>query len=186
MLVYLLPALAVVMSSVVGLVEGADLERLASGRSPLWLSALIGIVVLLVLPALAAVGAWTWMYSGWRRQVYRLSDRLNLQHRTPTSWDFSFDHGSDLLLVVELKDGSRVAGYYGRSSHSGYGTRTRDLFLEELWDVSANDGSISPPPAERHSVGVWIDADEIRLVEQYAMSDEHQRKIEQQRASDRA
>jgi hypothetical protein len=27
------------------------------------------------------------------------------------------------LLVVTLRDGARVAGYYGRRSHSGYGTR---------------------------------------------------------------
>ena len=90
-----------------------------------------------------------------------------------------FDHDQDLLLVVELKDGSRVAGYYGKRSHSGYGSRTRDLFLEERWDVSADDGSISRPPAERHSVGIWIGADEIRLVDHYAMSDEHQRDIEE-------
>jgi hypothetical protein len=178
-LVFLLPALGVLALSAFGVLDRADLEHLASGRSPLWLSALIGMAMLLVLPALAALGAWRWMGSAARRRVYRLSDRLNVQHRTPTSWDFAFDHGS------ELKDGSRLAGYYGRRSHSGYGTRTRDLFLEELWDVAADDGSISPPPAERHSVGIWIDAHEIRLVEQYATSDEHQREIEQH-ARDRA
>jgi hypothetical protein len=60
-----------------------------------------------------------------------MSERLNPEHRTQTSWDFAFDHEQDLLLVLELKDGSRVAGYYGKRSHSGYGARTRDLFLEE-------------------------------------------------------
>jgi Family of unknown function (DUF6338) len=98
--------------------------------------------------------------------------------RTQTFWDFAFDHEQDLLLVIELKDGSRVAGYYGPRSHSGYGTRTRDLFLEERWEISRDDGSMSRPPAERHSVGVWIDADEIRLGDHYAMSDEHKADIE--------
>lgn len=177
-LVYLLPVLAVVAFSLLGVLDRSGLEHFTSGRSPLWLSGLVGVAVLLVLPTLAAVGAWRWMNSSWRRGLYASSDRLNPEHRTQTSWDFAFNHEQDLLLVVELKDGSRVAGYYGKRSHSGYGTRTRDLFLEERWDVSSDDGSINRPPVERHSVGIWVNADEIRLVDHYAMSDEHQRDIE--------
>jgi hypothetical protein len=179
LLVYLLPALAVVLLSMFGILDRSGLVQFVSARSPLWLTGLVAIAVLLVLPTLAAVGASGWMNSSWRRRFYASSDRLNPEHRTQTSWDFAFNHEQDLLLVIELKDGSRVAGYYGKRSHSGYGTRTRDLFLEERWDVSSDDGSISRPPAERHSVGIWIDADEIRLVDHYAMSDEHQRDIEE-------
>jgi hypothetical protein len=140
---------------------------------------LVAAAILLGVPALAAVAAWTWMNSAPRRRLYSMSDRLNPEHRTQTSWDFAFDHEQDLLLVVELKSGSRVAGYYGKRSHSGYGTRTRDLFLEERWDISGDDGTISRPPGDRHSVGIWIDADEIRLVDHYAMSDDHKRDIEE-------
>jgi hypothetical protein len=180
LLVYLLPVLAVVVLSLIGTLNRSGVAQFAGGRSPLWLTGLVGVTVLLVLPALAAIGAWLWMNSSLRRRLYSSSDRLNPEHRTQTSWDFAFDHEQDLLLVVELKDGNRVAGYYGERSHSGYGTRTRDLFLEERWDLSADDdGSISRPPADRHSVGIWIDADEIRLVDHYAMSDEHKRDIEE-------
>jgi hypothetical protein len=179
LLVYLLPALVIGVLSAFGVVHRSDLDQFFGGDSPLWLTGLVGFSVLLVLPALAAVSAWTWMDSRARRLAYSLSDRLNPEHRTHTSWDFSFDHEQDLLLVVELKDRSRIAGYYGKRSHSGYGTRTRDLFLEERWDISPDDGSITRPPPERHSVGIWIDADEIRLVDHYAMSDEHKRDIEE-------
>ena len=185
LLIYLLPALVVTVLSWFGRLDRSDLEQFASGRSPLWLTGLLGTTVLLVLPALAAVAAWLWMNSSWRRRLYASSSRLNVEHRTQTSWDFAFDHEQDLLLVVELKDGSRMAGYYGERSHSGYGTRTRDLFLEERWDVSSDDGAISRPPADRRSVGIWIDADEIRLVDHYAMSDEHQEDIEE-RSPERA
>ena len=177
--VYLLPALSIGLVSALGVVDRSDLDQFFHGDSPLWLTGLVAVVVLLVLPALAAVAAWWWMSSGVRRGAYSLSERLNPEHRTQTSWDFAFDHEQDLLLVVELKDGRRIAGYYGKRSHSGYGTRTRDLFLEERRDISADDGSITRPPADRHSVGVWIDADEIRLVDHYAMSDEHKRDIEE-------
>lgn len=179
LLIYLLPAVVVVVLSATGTPDRSELDQFTSGRSPLWLTGLVGITVLLVLPTVAAVGAWKWMDSSPRRWLYASSDRLNPEHRTQTSWDFAFSHEQDLLLVVELKDGSRFAGYYGKRSHSGYGIRTRDLFLEERWDVSPDDGSIAPPPPERRNVGIWIDADEIRLVDHYAMSDEHQRDIEE-------
>lgn len=179
LLVYLLPAMTVVGLSATGALERAHLDRFLRGDSPLWLTGLVAVTILLILPVIAAVAAWAWMSSGARRRAYSLSDRLKPEHRTQTSWDFAFNHEQDLLLVVELKDGNRVAGYYGKRSHSGYGTRTRDLFLEERWDISDDDGSVSRPPAERHSVGIWIGADEIRLVDHYAMSDEHKRDIEE-------
>lgn len=179
LLVYLMPAVMVVVLSSFGVLDRSDLEQFSAGRSPLWLMGSIAVMVLLLLPALAAGGAWRWMNSTWRRRFYAWSERLNAEHRTQTSWDFAFNHEQDLLLVVELKDGNRVAGYYGKRSHSGYGTRSRDLFLEERWDISPDDGLVSRPPAERHSVGVWIDAGEIRLVDHYAMSDEHQRDVEE-------
>lgn len=179
LLVYLLPAVAIGVLSAFGALDRSDLEQFFSGDSPLWLSGLVAVTILLVLPTLAALAAWTWMTSGVRRRAYALSDRLNPEHRTQTSWDFAFDHEQDLLLVVELKDGSRIGGYYGKRSHSGFGSRTRDLFLEERWDISPDDGSMSGPPTERHSVGIWIDADEMRLVDHYAMSDEHKRDIEE-------
>lgn len=95
--------------------------------------------------------------------------------RIATSWDFAFDGEQDLLLVVTLRDGGRVAGYYGPRSHSGYGTNTRDLFLEERWDFT-EDGSALAGPAHG-SVGFWINAEDIVAIEQYALSDDQQREI---------
>ena len=185
LLIYLLPALIVALLSAFGALDRGDLELFFDGSSPLWLIALVAAAILLGVPALAAVAAWTWMNSASKRRLYSLSDRLNPEHRTQTSWDFAFDHEEDLLLVVELKSGGRVAGYYGKRSHSGYGTRTRDLFLEERWDISSDDGTISRPPEDRHSVGIWIDAHEIRLIDHYAISDDHKQDIEE-RAPERS
>jgi hypothetical protein len=116
LLVYLLPAVTVGLLAAVGVLERSELEQFLRGDSPVWVTGLIAVLVLLVLPALAAVAAWSWMHSNPRRRFYALSDRLNAEHRTQTSWDYPFNHEQDLLLVVELQDGNRVGGSQRRRS----------------------------------------------------------------------
>lgn len=137
-----------------GVLGRVELEQFFRGESPLWLIGLVAVSVLLVLPALAALGAWTWMNSGSRGWLYSRSGRLNAEHRTQTSWDFAFNHEQDLLLVAELKDGSRVAGYYGERSHSGYGTSTRDLFLVARARIARRRAS-RLPARRREAVSHW-------------------------------
>jgi Family of unknown function (DUF6338) len=169
LLIYLLPGVAIAVLAAFGSIERADLEDFFNARSPLWVIGLVAIMVLLLLPAAAALAAWGWVRSDWRL-VWLARLKVKRTHRVPTSWDFAFDHEQDLLLVVTLRDGARVAGYYGRRSHSGYGTRTRDLYLEERWDFT-DDGDQLERPAPG-TLGVWINAGDIVAVEQYALSDE--------------
>jgi hypothetical protein len=175
LLVYIPVALVIGLLSALGAVERQDIEQFFHGRSPVWLTGLLALVVLLVLPAVSALSAWAWVNSntrlGWQRRL-----GINPVHRVPTSWDFAFDSEQDFLLVITLRDRGRVAGYYGPRSHSGYGTKTRDLFLEERWDFS-DDGTSLVGAAPR-SVGVWISADEIVALEQYALSDEQKQQLE--------
>jgi hypothetical protein len=130
----------------------------------------------LVLPALSALAAWAWVNSGARSRWQRRLG-INRVHRVATSWDFAFDSEQDLLLVITLKDGGRVAGYYGRRSHSGYGTKTRDLFLEERWEFTEDGAGLEG--AAPGSIGIWVSADEIVAVEHYALTDEQKQQLEQ-------
>lgn len=70
LLVYLLPALTAVVLDLCGALDRSALQQFAEGRSPLWLTGLIATVVLLALPTFAALGAWRWMKSDWRRRIY--------------------------------------------------------------------------------------------------------------------
>lgn len=169
-LVWTLPTVTAVGAGV----DRGDLERFFSGRSPLWITALVGASVLLALPASSAYGAWRWTTSSSRQT---LLGRLGIgrAHRVPSSWDWAFETGGDLFLVVTLKDGSRIAGYYGERSHSGYGTKLRDLFLEERWDLSDNGRELEGRAPG--TLGVWISADEIIAVEQYSLSHEARQEI---------
>ena len=174
-LVWAVPALAAVIAGV-----GRDgLERFFAGRSPLWVTAVVAASVLLVLPAGAAYGAWRWMSSP-TRQTWLKRLGIGRAHRFPSSWDWAFDTGQDFLLVVTLRDGTRIAGYYGTRSHSGYGTKLRDLFLEERWDISDDGRELEGPVSG--NLGVWISAEDIVAVEQYALNDEQRDEIAQRTA----
>lgn len=179
LLIYLLPALVIGLLNAAGVLDRHDLQQLIEGRSPLWLTRLLAITVLLALPSLAAGLAWRWTTSDLRARLFAASRKLDPSHLTATSWDYAFDSEKDLLLVVELKDGNRVAGYYGSRSHSGYGSRARDLFLQQRWAISKDDGTIVRPPAGNSNAGVWIAADEIRLIDHYDFDDGPVPKIEE-------
>ncbi len=113
LIVYMLPALAVGALSALGLVDRDDLRQFFTGQSPLWLIGLVALAVLLVLPAAAAWGAWRWVDSDMRlKALARL--KIKRTHRVATSWDWAFDSEQDFFMVVTLKDGGRLAGYYGR------------------------------------------------------------------------
>jgi hypothetical protein len=71
LLVYLLPASAIGLLAAFGAVDWLDLEQFFRGDSPLWLTVLVGVAVLLVVPTLAALSAWAWMNSGARRRCMR-------------------------------------------------------------------------------------------------------------------
>jgi hypothetical protein len=179
LLIYLPVLLVVGVLSAFGAVHQSDLVDFAHGRSAIWLTAIVSLTILLVFPALSALLAAAWVRSDTRLAAQR---RLGIKpvHRVATSWDFAFDSEQDLLLVVTLKGGSRVAGYYGPRSHSGYGSKTRDLFLEERWNFT-DDGASLEGAAPR-SVGVWIGAEEIVAVEHYALTDEQKQQLDDQQA----
>jgi len=178
LLVYLLPALSLVVLSALGIVDRSSLEQFANGRSSLWLSALAGICVLLVFPTLAAFGAWRWMNSEYGIVCTRTAGSIPNTGPRPHGTSPSTTSRTSFLLSSS-RMGAAWPATTGSAATPATGRGLATCFLEERWDVSSDDGKISRPPADRRSVGVWIDADEIRLVDHYAMSDEHQRDIEE-------
>src|ERR1700741_2334984 len=58
-LIWSVPALIAILAGV----QRQELEHFFNGRSPLWLTGLVAICVLLILPAIAAYAAWRWVDS---------------------------------------------------------------------------------------------------------------------------
>lgn len=78
----------------------------------------------------------------------------------PSAWDYHFSRVSEpLWTLVTLKDGSKVAGWFGSNSLASSGER--DLYLEQVYRLS-EDEPWQPVPGNS---GIWIRGDEICYIE---------------------
>lgn len=98
-----------------------------------------------------------------RNAVKRLLARLGFRtiSSIPTAWDWYFVKGVPCWVVVTLKNGSRVAGFFGTSSFAGDDPNERDLYLEAQFRL-AGKGRWKPVA---NSAGVLIKADQIALLD---------------------
>jgi hypothetical protein len=80
----------------------------------------------------------------------------------PSAWDYKFSRINEpLWVLVTLKDGSQVAGRFGKNSFASSESSERDLYLESVYQLLENK------PWERvpETSGILIKAEEIRYIE---------------------
>jgi hypothetical protein len=88
---------------------------------------------------------------------FRLIDQI------PTAWDDKFSKIEKALwLIVFLKYGSKVAGWFGKKSFASDGWSNRDLYIEEIYDIK-EDGRWKA--TESPNEGVLITGDQIKYIE---------------------
>jgi hypothetical protein len=80
----------------------------------------------------------------------------------PSAWDYKFSRINEpLWVLVTLKDGSQVAGRFGKNSFASSESSERDLYLESVYQLSEDD----PWQPVTETSGILIKADEIRYIE---------------------
>lgn len=96
-------------------------------------------------------------------RVARLLSAVGFKvHRfIPTAWDYTFEHEEPAWVIVRLKDGSIVYGFWGTESFAGDERGERDLFVEAVFKP-ANSGHWQPIP---DTGGILIKANEIATIE---------------------
>jgi hypothetical protein len=95
--------------------------------APRWAVHLGIAFVLLVLPVAEAAAVRALL--GWRW----LRARCGLRHPVPTPWDHFFGRGETCWLIVHMKSGRRVAGYFGADSFASSFPHPEKLYMQELW-----------------------------------------------------
>jgi hypothetical protein len=85
----------------------------------------LAILTLVVLPAIWPFPALWLMRALQRANVILVTSR--------SAWDDVFLRDEPYFVIVHLKDGARVGGYYGSNSFAGLHPISGHLYLEQLW-----------------------------------------------------
>ena len=97
----------------------------------------------------------------------RFLNRLGLfpLHPSPTAWDWKFSRQDEQWVLVNLKNGDTITGFYGKESFSASMPDERDIYIQWIYDTDAK--GTSPSPQEK---GVYIGAGEISTIESWPFS----------------
>jgi hypothetical protein len=124
-------------------------------------TALAVAVVVFISPILIGVLLGYFSQKEW---IKKILNRLGLKtiSSIPTSWDYKFSKiNESVWLIVTLKDGSTVAGYFGTNSFASSIDSERDLYIEEIYKIDANESweRLIPP------CSILLKGEEIKYIE---------------------
>jgi hypothetical protein len=124
----------------------------------------LGLLAILVIPAIVATVARLWMRSKeWRPKVLTWL-QIHEGHSVPTAWDELFRRRKPALVRAVLTDGRIIGGYYGSTSFPGYGEESQDLLLQRRWTLDTDYWFLERDEA---SLGLWLSAGSIVSLELY-------------------
>ncbi len=121
------------------------------GPSTIYLSLVVGLVI---LPAI-----WPFALS-WLVQVLQRLNIILIPART--AWDYVFALREPFFVIVHLKDGRRIGGYYGENSFAGLYPESGHIYLEEVWTLDAHGAFVEAVP---DSKGIVLKPDDYHFLE---------------------
>ena len=119
------------------------------------------MLVLLVLPV-----AWPLLYRSLLKWQW-LNSKIQLPY--PTAWDFFFDRREPVFVLVQLKNGSKLGGYFGFQSYATSFPTEGDIYLETVYEVD-EAGKFNEPIDDSH--GAIIRRDQYELIEFFKSQEE--------------
>jgi Family of unknown function (DUF6338) len=102
-------------------------------------------------------------FLGRRTSIQRVLSGLGfrVQRFIPTAWDFVFGQENPSWVIVRLKDGTSVFGFFGNQSFAGDDPDERDFFIEAVFQP--DDAKHWQPV--RDTRGILIRSSEIATIE---------------------
>lgn len=84
------------------------------------------------------------------------------------AWDDFFLRREPCWIIVHLKDGRRLGGWYGENSYAGLYPNSGHLSLEQLWRLDEQNRFVEPVPQSR---GIILRPDDYHFVELFREGD---------------
>lgn len=123
-----------------------------------WLHYVLWVLLILVIPLATGIligAAHQHEWLGFIRDLLR----LKIVHPMPTAWDRMFGMQKPQWLVVRLKDGSSVLGYYGGNSFASSDPSERDVYIERVY-LAGTEGRWQPTKN-----GILLQSSQIASIE---------------------
>lgn len=117
------------------------------------------LYALLLVTLVGFPAVWPFVVKAALQRLYRLGVILNPARN---GWDAAFLSREPYFVIVHLKDGRRIAGYYGYNSYAGVYPASGHLYLESIWTLDEN-GNFSG--RAQGSKGMIPRPDDYHLVE---------------------
>lgn len=141
--------------------------HLAAQVDTLWLR---GIGVIVIAPVVSALLIGKLLE--WSR-AQRLLGALGVswEERLPLCWDWLANRRQGCWMILEFKDGRRMAGKFDSNSAismtSWLPHAPRDIFLESICELQ--DGPDEIGPELPYNRGAWVNGDELRSIRLFKM-----------------
>ena len=81
-------------------------------------------------------------------------------HPSLTAWDRRFSRAEEQWVLVTLKNGSTIAGFYGKDSFAASTPDERDMYIQWMYDT--DEERSSPSFQEK---GVYVGVGEVSTIE---------------------
>jgi hypothetical protein len=124
----------------------------------------LGLLAILVVPAIVATFSRWWQQSEKLRPGLLKRLGIHETHATSTAWDALFERRKAAMVRVVLNDQRVLGGYYGAESFAPYAQESQDLFLEQRWRLDDKRWFLEPIES---SQGLWLSAGSIVSLELY-------------------
>jgi Family of unknown function (DUF6338) len=95
----------------------------------------------------------------------QLERRGRILRRAKTAWDEFFLRRQSCWIIVHLKDGRRMGGYFGERSFAGLYPNSGHLYVQELWKLGP-DGEFETKI--QRSEGIVLRPDDYQMIEVFS------------------
>ena len=86
--------------------------------------------------------------------------KCNINHDTPTAWDYYFSKAIPCYVIVDLIDGTTIYGLYDLSSYCANSEDGQDIYLQEIFNVDDSGKWTSIPT----NIGIYIMSNQIKTI----------------------
>jgi len=123
--------------------------------------------ILLIGPVIEGF-AFNWLVnSKLYRRIFSFLKLKNIR-LIPKSWDYHFGKEEPYWILLTLKDGKKIGGFFGTHSFASSFPAEEDLYIEELWVIDEEGKFVQPI---ENSGGCLIRRNDINFIEFFKLSE---------------